>query len=101
MFFQYEGFKFSSFKHIKSTELVIGKKYLIIFETQYMKGIFVSHSEFKYLMHFDVGVIKSFPVKGTWVFEFIEVKKKIIEAVELRALNIILKNLIDEQFILN
>jgi hypothetical protein len=101
MLFQYEGFRFNSFKHIKSNELVSGKKYLLVSDRKYKKGIFVAHSEFNFLMHFDIGEIKAFPVRGTWIFEFIEVKKKIVEALELRALNLILKNLIDERFILD
>jgi hypothetical protein len=36
-----------------------------------------------------------------WIVEFIEVKKKIMAAMELRAITMILKNLINENFILN
>jgi hypothetical protein len=102
MFFQYEGFRFESFKRIKSYELVSGRKYLLIIGTVRIKGTFLYHSEFHYLIHFYVDkIIAAFAVNGTWIFEFIEVKKKIVEAMEARALTMILKNLIDETFILN
>jgi hypothetical protein len=100
MKFHYEGFNFSSFRRLHNiNELIKEKKYLLISNGVYRKGVFLYHSYYKYidLMHFQVGdTIMVF--SNIWMFEFIEVKEKICATMELRALNMILKNLIDEKF---
>jgi hypothetical protein len=95
----HEGIRNEAFRYVPSCELVNGHKYLLFIGRKRIKGTFV-YSDFNW-MQFDMGEIKTFPIRGSWIFEFIKVKKKIVEAMELRALTMILKNLINENFILN
>lgn len=83
---------------MKMDKLIMGEKYLLIENNKYIKGTFIKHSQYNYLHYFKINnVIRAFS-SDTWVFEFIKVKKQIYEVMEKRALTLILKKNVDENF---